>query len=114
MSLGTAQLRDTRALKKPPKFSGNDEDWSEGSLQFLGYVCLESRSDSIDALEDTFATQSRNLYFLLTQLVSGRAFVILRAVPNQHGYEAWRPTLTLLSTNSDCSTGADASSRVRR
>eukprot|EP00971_Amphidinium_carterae_P111681 2211693-Amphidinium_carterae.1 len=27
------------------------------------------------ALEDTFATQSRSLYFLLIQLVSGRAFV---------------------------------------
>eukprot|EP00971_Amphidinium_carterae_P185404 3681269-Amphidinium_carterae.1 len=45
---------------------------------------------AIDALEDTLATQSRNLYFLLTQLVSGQAFVLLRAVPDQHRHEAWR------------------------
>eukprot|EP00971_Amphidinium_carterae_P349912 6491290-Amphidinium_carterae.4 len=44
---------------------------------------------SIDALEETLSTQSRSLHFLLTQLVSGRAFMILRAVPDQHGYEAW-------------------------
>eukprot|EP00971_Amphidinium_carterae_P298838 5937013-Amphidinium_carterae.2 len=44
MSLGTAQLLDTRALTKPPRFSGNDEDWNEWSFQFLGYVGLVSQA----------------------------------------------------------------------
>eukprot|EP00971_Amphidinium_carterae_P290610 5770548-Amphidinium_carterae.2 len=85
--------------------SGNDEDWHGRNFQFLGYVGLVSQTmykqmkvvsripqplHAIDALEDTLATQSRSLYFLLTQLVSGRAFVILRAVPDQHVYESWR------------------------
>eukprot|EP00971_Amphidinium_carterae_P196080 3890740-Amphidinium_carterae.1 len=103
MSLGTAQLLDTRAQTKPSRFSGSNEDWSERSFQFLGYVGVVSKAmhtqmkavpritqllHNIDALEEVLAMQSRSLHFLLTHLVSGRAFVILRAVPDQHGYEA--------------------------
>eukprot|EP00971_Amphidinium_carterae_P324865 6454847-Amphidinium_carterae.1 len=41
-------------------------------------------------LQDDLATTSRQLYFLLTQLVGGIALTILRAVEEQHGFEAWR------------------------
>eukprot|EP00971_Amphidinium_carterae_P129488 2564624-Amphidinium_carterae.2 len=89
MPLGTAQLLGTRALTKPPRFSGNDEDWKEWNFQFWGYAGLLSQTmhtqvraasripqplHVIYALEDTLATRSRNVY----------------AVPDQHGYEAWR------------------------
>eukprot|EP00971_Amphidinium_carterae_P017323 341569-Amphidinium_carterae.3 len=49
MSLGTAQLLDTRALTKSLRFSSNDKDWSRIAQLLHG----------IDALEETFATQSR-------------------------------------------------------
>eukprot|EP00971_Amphidinium_carterae_P148322 2939960-Amphidinium_carterae.1 len=61
MSLGTAQLLDTRALTKPPRLSGNDEDYENS-------VTDSPTLPAIDALEDTIATQSRNLYFLLIHL----------------------------------------------
>eukprot|EP00971_Amphidinium_carterae_P243332 4831828-Amphidinium_carterae.1 len=89
MGLCRAQLLDTRALTKPPGFSGSDEDWSAWSSQCLGCVGLVSQTmhtqmrtvaritqplHSIDQLEESLATQSRSLRFLLTQLVSGCAF----------------------------------------
>eukprot|EP00971_Amphidinium_carterae_P051118 1006610-Amphidinium_carterae.1 len=58
MSLGTAQLLDTRALRKPLKFSGNDE---------VNQVLTRCSCDAE------------------WKFVSGRAFVILRAIPDQHG-----------------------------
>eukprot|EP00971_Amphidinium_carterae_P098236 1943417-Amphidinium_carterae.2 len=91
MALGTAQLLDTKALTKPPRFSGNDEDWSESrcewSFQFLGYVGLVSQLihkmrivarityflHSIDLLVvESLSTQSRSLHFLLTQSSGGK------------------------------------------
>eukprot|EP00971_Amphidinium_carterae_P256978 5101790-Amphidinium_carterae.1 len=64
-------ILDTRALTKPPRFSGRNVR-SDASL-----------CSSIEPL----MMQSRNL---LVQLVGGRALTIPRAIPDQHGFEAWR------------------------
>eukprot|EP00971_Amphidinium_carterae_P148806 2950300-Amphidinium_carterae.1 len=80
MSLGTAQLLDTRALTKPLRCR------NEWNFQFWGYVGLLSQFMHTHMK----GVSRRSLYFLLTQWVAGRAFVTLKAVPDQHGYEAWR------------------------
>eukprot|EP00971_Amphidinium_carterae_P292553 5807951-Amphidinium_carterae.1 len=98
-------ILDTRALTKPPRFSGRDDDWRDWSFQFTSYIGLVSNKMHVQmqacarrteplqpmtVLIEQLMMQSRNLYFSLVQLVGGRALAILRAIPDQHGFEAWR------------------------
>eukprot|EP00971_Amphidinium_carterae_P183910 3650918-Amphidinium_carterae.1 len=51
---------------------------------------LTGNMHPIGVLTQDLADFSRSLYFLLAQLLAGKALTILRAVPDQHGFAAWR------------------------
>eukprot|EP00971_Amphidinium_carterae_P264164 5240473-Amphidinium_carterae.1 len=92
--LGGGGLIDTRALTKPQRFSGKEEEWRDWCFQFEAYAgllghgllghmeqagVLTGNMHPIGVLTQDLADLSRSLYFLLAQLLAGKALTILRA-----------------------------------
>ena len=89
-------LLDTRSLSISPEFGSDDFEAYAGLLGSN----LKSMMDQVAAsdqqvtnplrMEEEPASMARTLYYLLVQMVGGRALKMLRTVPNHNGLEAWR------------------------
>ena len=109
MATVEAPLLDTRTLGKPPNFSGKPEDWTMWSFKFETWASLLPmvRDKSVDQILDWSVSRdeddlmltgmderllqpSRTVYFMLAQLLEGRALAILRRTPRGEGLRAWK------------------------
>jgi hypothetical protein len=87
-------LVDLKGVARPSPFTGRDADWSEWKYRFMAVMHLmnaelaenmiwaTSQPDPIsyDALSELGKSKTALLYNVLLQLLSGRAFAILRGV----------------------------------
>ena len=96
-----ARLVDLRGLTKPPTFDGEVSHWQEFRYQFesvavlLGFreamrEVLEVTAEQVEAVTLKWVGETEVLHALLTQLVSGRALLILRHDECRCGLTGWR------------------------
>ena len=113
--MASSSLVDTRTLGKPPTFNGRAEDWTMWAFKFESWASLlppvgddlteneftveqalewatQQPDDllTINAMSANVATASRNVYYMLAQLLDGRAMAILRRTPKGQGLMAWK------------------------
>ena len=99
-----ASLLDLRSLSKPQRFNGQEQKWRDWRFSFEAYcglladdfqVTMEQSAAhptpvSMTALPTRKQEFSKTLFFLLVQLLEGRALAILKMIKDQNGMEAWR------------------------
>ena len=96
---------DARLLGRPPRFTGNEAEWSDWSFQARAYfdTVNPSMADHLDAVEtnservillsslgDVATETARKMFYALTMLLQGPPWLLLEKVERGKGFEAWR------------------------
>lgn len=89
-------------LKQAPNFDGREASWTTWSFKLeslLSLAAYEARLDAAAAstselvnstMSEEHQLMSKQLYHLLVATCSGKALLVIRAVPKGAGFEAWR------------------------
>ena len=96
---------DARLLGRPPRFTGNETEWSDWSFQARAYfdTVNPSMADHLDAVEtnsdrviplstlgDVVVENARRMFYALTMPLQGPPLLLLKRVERGNGFEAWR------------------------
>ena len=95
---------DLKLLAKPPNFAGDPEHWSNWKFALVNWLSLVDmdypslmeqvggRTTHVDVDEHNadLVRQTNLLYVLLASLLTGRAQVFARSIPDRNGFELWR------------------------
>ena len=92
---------DLRWVGRPPNFDGSHVKWSEWRFKFANYLALADanlmtnleqieRQTTPVVLTNEGRHSGNKLYALIASVVRGRALVLIKAVTERNGYEAWR------------------------
>ena len=96
---------DARLLGRPPRFTGNEAEWSDWSFQARAFfdTVNPSMADDLDAVEtnservitlsslgDVAVENARKMFYALTMLLHGPPLLMLKKVERGNGFEAWR------------------------
>ena len=96
---------DARLLGRPPRFTGNEAEWSDWSFHASAYSdtvnpsmadhlhSVETNSERVISLSshgDVAVENARKMFHALTMLLQGPHLLLLKKVERGNGYEAWR------------------------